>query len=65
MEAYRGLAILATNLRENMDPAFARRIRFIVMFPFPDEASRRRDLGRLSPAGRPSTGPRPRYLARS
>ena len=31
---------MATNLRENMDDAFTRRIRFIVEFPFPDEVSR-------------------------
>lgn len=40
MEEYEGVVILATNLRENMDDAFLRRIRFIVEFPFPDEASR-------------------------
>ncbi len=42
MEEYEGVVILATNLRENMDEAFTRRIRFVVEFPFPDEASRRR-----------------------
>ena len=41
MEEYEGIVILATNLRENMDEAFTRRLRFIVEFPFPDEASRR------------------------
>lgn len=40
MEEYEGIVILATNLRENMDEAFTRRIRFIVDFPFPDAASR-------------------------
>lgn len=40
MEEYEGVVILATNLRRNIDEAFARRIRFIVDFPFPDEASR-------------------------
>lgn len=40
MEEYDGIVILATNLRENMDEAFTRRLRFIVEFPFPDEASR-------------------------
>jgi len=40
MEEYEGVVILATNLRENMDDAFVRRIRFVVEFPFPDEASR-------------------------
>jgi SpoVK/Ycf46/Vps4 family AAA+-type ATPase len=42
MEEYEGVVILATNLRENMDEAFTRRIRFIVEFPFPDAASRLR-----------------------
>jgi hypothetical protein len=41
MEAYEGVVILATNLRENMDGAFTRRIRFIVEFPFPDAESRK------------------------
>jgi len=36
MEAYRGLAILTTNLKGALDDAFQRRIRFIVSFPFPD-----------------------------
>ena len=40
METYRGLAILTTNLQQAIDPAFKRRIRFIVQFPFPDEAER-------------------------
>ncbi len=40
MEEYEGIVILATNLRENIDDAFTRRIRFIVEFPFPDEKSR-------------------------
>jgi hypothetical protein len=41
MEEYEGVVILATNLGENMDEAFVRRLRFIVEFPFPDAASRR------------------------
>ncbi|MEA2196084.1 MAG: hypothetical protein QOJ25_135, partial [Solirubrobacteraceae bacterium] len=36
MESYRGLAILTTNLRSNVDRAFLRRLRFVVQFPFPD-----------------------------
>ncbi|MGA1870563.1 MAG: ATP-binding protein [bacterium] len=40
MEEYEGIIILATNLRQNMDEAFIRRIRFIVEFPFPDMKSR-------------------------
>lgn len=41
MEEYEGIAILATNLRQNMDEAFIRRMRFIIEFPFPDEQYRR------------------------
>jgi hypothetical protein len=40
MEAYRGLAILTTNMKQALDPAFLRRIRFIVRFPFPDAGLR-------------------------
>lgn len=40
IEAYRGLAILATNRRSSLDAAFLRRLRFIVNFPFPGPAER-------------------------
>jgi len=40
MEAYRGLAILTSNLKQTLDPAFLRRLRFIVQFPFPDHVHR-------------------------
>ena len=40
MEEYDGLAILATNLRQNLDEAFLRRLAFVVHFPFPDESYR-------------------------
>jgi SpoVK/Ycf46/Vps4 family AAA+-type ATPase len=42
MEEFEGIAILATNVRRNLDEAFVRRLRFIVEFPFPDEEDRRR-----------------------
>jgi AAA+ superfamily predicted ATPase len=42
MEEYEGVAILATNLRKNMDDAFVRRLHFTVDFPFPDEEDRHR-----------------------
>jgi hypothetical protein len=42
MEEFEGVAILATNLKKNMDDAFVRRMHFSVDFPFPDEKSRRR-----------------------
>jgi SpoVK/Ycf46/Vps4 family AAA+-type ATPase len=42
MEDYRGLAILATNLKSHLDAAFLRRLRFLVDFPHPDAAQRQR-----------------------
>src|SRR6202043_608597 len=40
MESYTGLSVLATNRKGDLDPAFLRRIRFVVNFPFPDAALR-------------------------
>ncbi len=42
MESYNGLAVLTTNMKHALDTAFLRRIRFVVQFPFPDQAQRRR-----------------------
>jgi hypothetical protein len=42
MEAYRGLAILATNMKSALDPAFMRRLRFVINFPFPNREERKR-----------------------
>lgn len=42
MEQYEGIAILATNLADNLDQAFTRRLAFSIHFPFPDEAARLR-----------------------
>lgn len=40
MESFDGLAVLATNLRANLDDAFTRRLDIVVDFPLPDEAAR-------------------------
>jgi AAA+ superfamily predicted ATPase len=53
MEEYQGLAILATNLYQNLDEAFTRRLAFIVNFPFPDEVSRRRIWAKIWPDALP------------
>lgn len=42
MEEHEGISILSTNLRQNLDDAFLRRLAFTVAFPFPDEPSRQR-----------------------
>jgi len=53
MEQFDGLAILATNLKQNLDEAFARRLTFTVNFPFPEEAERRRLWEQLWPPRAP------------
>ncbi len=40
METFDGLAVLATNLRANLDDAFTRRLDMVVDFPVPDETAR-------------------------
>jgi len=40
LEIYEGVAILATNLRQNLDEAFTRRLSFLVDFPFPEREYR-------------------------
>lgn len=42
IEVYDGIVLMATNLGANLDEAFARRINFIIDFPFPDEETRLR-----------------------
>ncbi|HEX5182274.1 MAG TPA: ATP-binding protein [Allosphingosinicella sp.] len=41
IEDFDGVAILASNSRDRFDPAFARRLDFILSFPLPDAAARR------------------------
>jgi hypothetical protein len=53
MESYRGVAILTTNMAHALDPAFLRRIRFVVRFPFPDPAARAGIWRRVFPAATP------------
>jgi AAA+ superfamily predicted ATPase len=54
MESYRGLAVLATNMKSALDPAFMRRIRFIVSFPFPEVPQRAEIWRRVFPSGTPT-----------
>jgi hypothetical protein len=56
MEAYRGLAILTTNMRAALDTAFLRRLRFVVTFPFPDASLRARIWARIFPPQTPTEG---------
>jgi hypothetical protein len=56
MEAYRGLAILTTNMKSTLDTAFLRRIRFVVQFPFPDASYRAEIWKRIFPRETPTDG---------
>ncbi|MEO1390289.1 MAG: ATP-binding protein [Cyanobacteria bacterium J06634_6] len=64
MEAYRGLAILTTNLPDAIDRAFLRRIRFVVTFPFPELEDRVKIWQRMFPAKTPTEGLDYRKLAK-
>ena len=54
MEAFTGLAILATNMKSALDPAFLRRLRFVVNFPFPSVEERKRIWERALPVQTPT-----------
>jgi ATPase family associated with various cellular activities (AAA) len=41
LEDFEGVGILTTNLRDNLDGAFVRRLRFVIEFPIPDQPWRR------------------------
>lgn len=53
MEAYRGLAILTSNLKNSLDQAFLRRIRFVVHFAFPEATQRAEIWQRVFPKSTP------------
>jgi hypothetical protein len=56
VECYSGLALLTTNLRNAIDPAFLRRFRFVVEFPFPDMDARTQIWRRVFPSAVPLGG---------
>jgi SpoVK/Ycf46/Vps4 family AAA+-type ATPase len=64
MEAYRGLAVLTSNMKDALDPAFMRRIRFVVQFAFPDADQRAEIWKRVFPASTPTEGLDASMLAR-
>jgi hypothetical protein len=64
MEEYRGLAVLTTNLRDALDAAFMRRLRFVIEFPFPDATLRAEIWRRVFPPETPTAGIDAERLAR-
>jgi hypothetical protein len=53
MEAFSGLAILATNMKSALDTAFLRRLRFVLNFKFPSAIERKKIWQRMLPAQTP------------
>jgi AAA+ superfamily predicted ATPase len=53
IEAFGGLAILTTNLRQNLDQAFLRRLRFVIELRRPDAAAREAIWRHCFPASAP------------
>ena len=56
MEEYKGLTILTTNMKNSLDKAFMRRIRFVIQFPFPDLNMRAEIWKRIFPSSTPTDG---------
>jgi len=63
MESFRGLALLTTNIKSGLDPAFSRRLRFIIDFTFPDKHQREALWRRAFPQTLPTSGLDPARLA--
>ena len=53
VEAYDGVSVLATNYKHNIDPAFFRRMKYIVEFEFPDVDTREMLWRTTIPKGTP------------
>ncbi|MBJ96117.1 MAG: hypothetical protein CMP23_16765 [Rickettsiales bacterium] len=53
IEDYDGIAILSSNLKQNIDEAFTRRFHFVIEFPFPDRRSREEIWQRAFPSTAP------------
>ncbi|RPF29005.1 AAA family ATPase [Georgenia muralis] len=56
LESFRGLTILTTNLKANIDGAFLRRLRFVVDFAVPTAAERARIWHKAFPPAAPLDG---------
>jgi hypothetical protein len=53
LEEFDGVVILASNLARNVDPAFSRRMHFVIEFPLPDAVLRERLWRAAIPPGAP------------
>ena len=65
LEAYQGLAILATNMKSGLDDAFAHRLRFSITFRKPDKTYRQQIWRKIFPAETPLAELDYAYLAKT
>jgi len=63
MERFKGMAVLASNRKKDLDEAFLRRLRSIVTFPLPEAAERLRIWQAMMPKGVDCTGLDLKFLA--
>ncbi|MGW7018084.1 ATP-binding protein [Streptomyces decoyicus] len=63
LETFSGISIVTTNAKESIDPAFTRRMRFVVNFAFPDTEQRAQLWERAFPPSVPVDGLDPVRLA--
>ena len=63
MERFKGMAILASNRKKDLDEAFMRRLRYVVQFPMPGPEERLRIWHAVLPEAVDSTGLELEFLA--
>jgi hypothetical protein len=63
MEQFKGLAVLATNRKKDLDEAFLRRLRYVIDFPLPGVEQRRRIWEQAIPSGADATQVDVNFLA--
>jgi SpoVK/Ycf46/Vps4 family AAA+-type ATPase len=64
MERFKGLAVLATNRRKDLDDAFMRRLRYVIEFPVPGAAERARIWRQVFPEAVDTSGVDVEFLSR-
>jgi SpoVK/Ycf46/Vps4 family AAA+-type ATPase len=64
MEEHKGIVIMATNFRKNIDDAFTRRLHFSLDFPFPDEQNRQMIWRKIFPVEMPKQDIDYKFLGR-
>jgi len=64
IETFSGVVVLTSNLRQNVDQAFFRRLRFVIDFPKPDASAREKIWRQCLPKEAPIKDVNFRFLSR-